>query len=73
MLARLNKNCKKSLKENGWTATPMLSLADIWVFTWMSKWCYHPKRMDVTAPILKKFKRLVKFYKKMLDNDNGLL
>ncbi len=73
MLEIINRNCKKSLKENGWTATSSLSFSDVWLFTWMSKWCYHKARLDVTEPIVKKFKYLVNFYKKMLAHDGGVL
>ncbi len=73
MLEIIHRNTKKSLKQHGWTATSELSFSDVWLFTWMSKWCYHKARLDVTKPIMKKFGRLDRFYKQMLDHDGGVL
>ena len=73
MLEIIYRNCKKSLKTNGWTATSELSFSDIWLFTWMSKWCYHKDRLDVTEPIMKNFRGLRKFYTNMLEHDGGVL
>ena len=73
MLEIIHRNTKKSLKQHGWTATSELSFSDVWLFTWMSKWCYHTARLDVTKPIMKKFGRLDRWYKQMLDNDGGVL
>lgn len=62
MLNRIIKNCKENLEKNGWVATDKLTMADIYIFTWMSIFCFNSMRTEITDPIMKKFPLLTKLY-----------